>query len=150
MDAVWAPAYEGGHQDHDATSFLASAVAERPVIEYAEYNACAGAQAFPAPTGAETLIRLTAAETATKAALLRIYRSETLNLMNIGCRQEALRPLAAYDYARPPHAGRLFYQRFHWLPFHHPRVDFTPPAEVSEAFARFGAGPRQKGWTTHG
>ena len=53
--------------------------------------------------------------------------------------REALRPLARHDYSRPPHPGRLFYERHQWVPFRHPRVDFTPPAAVLAAIARFQA-----------
>ena len=39
IDAIWVPAWEGGHQDHDVANFLAARAADgRPVIEFAEYN----------------------------------------------------------------------------------------------------------------
>jgi LmbE family N-acetylglucosaminyl deacetylase len=140
LDAVWAPAYEGGHQDHDATNFLASNLAPSlPVIEFAEYTAWprVASQAFPIPRGTEAVLSLDEGEAAAKAALLARYRSERGNLAHVRCRQEALRPLARYDYRRPPHPGRLFYQRYQWIPLRHPRVDFTSPADVCRSFARF-------------
>jgi LmbE family N-acetylglucosaminyl deacetylase len=143
-DMLWTPAYEGGHQDHDVTNFLASTFADDvPVVEFAEYNALTGggARAFPAAIGAEQTLRLSAVEAARKAALLRVYRSERANLARLRRRgnlsREVLRPLAPYDYGLPAHPGRLFYQRFQWLPFAHPRIDFTPPAAVSAAIDRF-------------
>jgi N-acetylglucosamine malate deacetylase 1 len=140
--ALWTPAYEGGHQDHDVTNFLASRfAAELPVLEFTEYNAARGeVQAFPQATGAEQTLRLTADEAAWKADLLAVYRSERDNLAHLtrrGFACEVLRPLARHDYARPPHPGRLFYQRHQWVPFPHPRVDFTPPEAVAAAIAAF-------------
>jgi len=134
--ALWAPAYEGGHQDHDVASFLASRFARRlPVVEFAEYNLARGVRShqFPRSTGAELLLTLAPDERAEKRALLDLYRSERGNLRHVRVEREALRPLARYDYARPPHAGRLFYERFRWLPFRHPRVDSTRAEEVCAA-----------------
>jgi LmbE family N-acetylglucosaminyl deacetylase len=154
-DCLWVPAYEGGHQDHDAASFLGSTLAhERLVVEFAEYNAWPGAraQAFPVPAGTENTIVLSPAEVAHKRKLLEIYRSERGNLRHVRCRREALRLQLPYDYGRPAHAGRLFYQRFQWVPFRHPRIDFTSPAEVCASFAGFGAADDddEEAWRAHG
>jgi N-acetylglucosamine malate deacetylase 1 len=139
-DQIWAPAYEGGHQDHDVTNFLASLFRGRAsLLEFAEYNAARGVRAnrLPVETGAETVLWLTGAEAAWKADLLGLYRSERANLGHVRCIREVLRPLPLHDYGRAPHAGRLFYERFQWIPFRHPRVDFTSAAEVCAALARF-------------
>lgn len=138
---VWAPAYEGGHQDHDVANALASLVAPAvPVWEYAEYNNAGGrtrSQDFPDARGGGTVLELTEAEQAEKRALLALYASERGNLAHIRSGREAFRPLPAHDYAKPPHEGTLFYARFHWVPFRHPRIDFTRPAEVSRAITGF-------------
>lgn len=139
-DRIWTPAYEGGHQDHDVTNFLASRFRrDVPVVEFSEYNAARGVRSnqLPAENGHETVLALCAPEAAWKARLARLYRTERGNLAHVRYAREVLRPLAAYDYRQPPHAGRLFYQRFQWIPFRHPRVDFTSPAEVSAAIGRF-------------
>lgn len=78
---------------------------------------------------------LAAEEAAWKRGLLALYASERGNLRHIRVEQEALRPLPRHDYARPPHAGTLFYARFQWVPFRHPRIDFTRPEEVCRALA---------------
>src|SRR5207244_4045677 len=43
VDALWVPAFEGGHQDHDAANALAASFAgRRPVWEFAGYNFAGG------------------------------------------------------------------------------------------------------------
>lgn len=139
VDTVWVPAYEGGHQDHDAANLLASTITALKVLELAEYNASDGVRwhEFPVATGRELWLRLDAAEARRKRELLALYRSERGNLRAVRVEKECLRPLPAHDYRRPPHPGVLFYQRFQWIPFAHPRVDLTPPARVYGTFARF-------------
>jgi LmbE family N-acetylglucosaminyl deacetylase len=140
-DEIWAPAYEGGHQDHDVTNFLASLFRARaPVLEFSEYNAAHGVRSnrLPVETGAETVLWLTNAEASWKRELIRAYRSESANLGHVRCTREVFRPLPSHDYRRPPHPGRLFYERFQWIPLRHPRVDFTSSAEVCAAITRYG------------
>jgi LmbE family N-acetylglucosaminyl deacetylase len=146
IDEVWTPAFEGGHQDHDATNLLASRLKPRiGVVEFAEYHAAGGrveSQRFLAPHGDERHIALTPAEAALKRQALALYRSERRNLAHVRLERECLRPLGSYDYAAAPHAGRLFYARFQWVPFRHPRVDFDPPARVYATLAHFAAETR--------
>jgi LmbE family N-acetylglucosaminyl deacetylase len=143
IDSLWVPAWEGGHQDHDAANFLAArAAAGRPVTEFAEYNRGGGSMRrnrFAAPNGTETTLHLSAAEQASKRRLLALYRSERANLAGIRTEIESYRPLPAYDYARPPHEGPLLREQFHWVGrlFRHPRVDFEPNAAIYEALRRY-------------
>ena len=143
IDTVWTPAYEGGHADHDATNVVASTLDSGVrVVEFAEYSYRGGAvrrQELDPPSRDDVVLALTAAERARKRRLLAEYASERANLTYVGVTHERLRPLPAHDYARPPHPPPLFYQRFHWLPFRHPRVDFTRPWEISVAAARLRA-----------
>ena len=44
-----------------------------------------------------------------------------------------------HDYAAPPHAGTLFRERFHWVPFRHPRIDFAPSAEIYSVLGEWSA-----------
>lgn len=147
IDTVWVPAWEGAHADHDAANALGAALrraALGPAVwEYAAYNNAGGrtnSQRFPAETGAETVLALDPAERETKAELLRGYGSEAGNLGHVGTARECLRPLPDHAYDRPPHPGRLFYERFHWVPFRHPRIDPTRGAEVCAAVRAFLAG----------
>jgi N-acetylglucosamine malate deacetylase 1 len=139
IDEIWAPAWEGGHQDHDVTNFLAARFAGRlPVREFAEYNLAGGrvrSQTFPQPDGTEEVLSLTADEVRFKAELLAIYRSERMNLRYVRLEQESTRPLARYDYRAAPHRGRLFCERFQWVPIRHPSVDFEPSEAVRAALA---------------
>ncbi len=136
IDRLWVPAYEGGHQDHDVANFLGAQLRRQvEVLEFAEYNFARGVRTneFPFATGHESVLELSAEESAWKRGLVGLYRSERDNLAHVGFAREVLRPIALYDYGSPPHAGMLFYERFHGVPFRHPRVDFTSPAEVCRA-----------------
>jgi LmbE family N-acetylglucosaminyl deacetylase len=140
---LWVSAWEGGHQDHDSANFLASRLAGRVLVrEFAEYNYVEGTtrvQRFHDSDGSETVLRLTAEEAALKRRLLAIYRSERGNLAFVGKEIESLRLLPAHDYTAPPHRGTLFRERFHWIPFRHPRVDLEPSAATRAAIASFVA-----------
>lgn len=141
IDQLWVPAYEGGNADHDGLNALGGIFAQRlSVLEFAEYNFAgrrAHSQAFPVANGSEQVLELSPEERARKTEALAIYRSEQRNLNYVKTARECWRPIMAYDYARPPHAGTLWYTRFQWVPFRHPRVDFTNPQEVSGAITHF-------------
>jgi LmbE family N-acetylglucosaminyl deacetylase len=141
IDQIWLPAYEGGNADHDALNAIGQLFREQiGVLEFAEYNFAGGvthSQEFPHPNGTEQVVALTTAEMEKKRAALAIYRSERSNLGYVKTTHESWRPLAAYDYRHPPHDGVLWYARFQWVPFRHPRVDFTRPQEVSAAITAF-------------
>jgi N-acetylglucosamine malate deacetylase 1 len=148
IDALWAPAFEGAHQDHDVANALASTFLEHlSVSEFAEYNFAGGrvrSQEFVGTNGTETILQLTPDEQQLKRRALALYASEQRNLRHIGVEREALRPLPRHDYSRPPHEGRLFWQRFQWVPFPHPRIDFERPEVVRRAItdrARASAAP---------
>ena len=142
VDQVWVPAFEGGNPDHDGANAIASRLAAEgiSVLEFAEYNLAGGrinANAFLRPVGTEQTFELTAAEQDAKRRAVAAYASERFNLAGVRTAQEACRPLAAYDYARPPHEGKLWYARFQWVPFRHPMVDFTRPTEVTGAISNY-------------
>lgn len=142
IDQLWVPAYEGGHADHDALNGLCAKLQDRlpPIFEFSEYNFAGGkkhSNEFPAPNGAEQIMRLSGREQILKQLALGLYVSEKKNLNYVRTDQENFRPLASYDYAKPPHEGKVWYARFHWVPFAHPRIDFTKPADVSATLASF-------------
>ncbi len=139
IDMLWTPAWEGAHQDHDAANLLAATFRDRVAVwEFAEYNFAGGvirSQTFIGEHGGEEILRLDPAAATSKRAVLALYLSERGNIGHIRLEQESLRPLPAHDYSRPPHPGRLFWERFQWVPFRHPRVDFEPAAAVYPALA---------------
>jgi LmbE family N-acetylglucosaminyl deacetylase len=159
-EVLWVPAFEGGHQDHDAANALAAGFCARlPVHEFAAYNFAGGqvrANRFASERGGEHVIEASTEEMALKRRALACYASERGNLRHIDVTHEAWRPLPAHDYGAPPHPGRLFRERFHWVPFRHPRIDFDASSAVyadiggraSAALARrhpsLGDGPRQE------
>ena len=84
----------------------------------------------------EMVVQASAWEAARKRDALGRYASERGNLRHIGTQRESGRPLPAHDYSMPPHSGRLFRERFHWVPFRHPRIDFDLSDEI---YAELGA-----------
>jgi LmbE family N-acetylglucosaminyl deacetylase len=144
-DMLWAPAYEGGHQDHDTANFLASLFRDRAdVWEFAEYTYWGGkvrCNWFPETARTTVAIQLSDEERAAKRALLDVYCSERGNLGYVECDGEVVRPMPVHDYAQPSHPPPLFYQRFQWVPYH-PRVDRTQPHDVTRAFNDFAPSKR--------
>ncbi|HML11132.1 MAG TPA: PIG-L family deacetylase [Stellaceae bacterium] len=143
---LWVTAFEGAHQDHDTANALAASVRDRlPVWEFAAYNFVGGrvwSNRFPDARGGVVELRLSREETALKRRALTLYRSERGNLAHIRVEEEAYRPLPRHDYSAPPHAGTLFRERFQWVRLRHPRIDFTPSAEIYAALGKWSATAR--------
>ena len=142
-DCIWVPAFEGAHQDHDAANALAARANNRlPVWEFAAYNYCGGrarSNRFLDARGGVIELRLNREEVALKRQTLAVYASERGNLAHIKVAEEAYRLLPRHDYGAPPHAGTLFRERLRWVPFRHPRVDFTPSSEIYPVLGRWRA-----------
>jgi LmbE family N-acetylglucosaminyl deacetylase len=145
--AIWVPAFEGAHQDHDVANLIASRFHPRvDVWEFAEYNFAGGmvrTNEFFAPDGTELERTLDQAEQEFKRKALALYASERANLAHIRVEREVFRPQPtfAYDYARPPHPGPPFWARYRWARLH-PRVDATHPDDVRKAMADYLARAR--------
>jgi N-acetylglucosamine malate deacetylase 1 len=144
-DCLWVTAFEGAHQDHDAANALAARFRDRlPVWEFAAYNFAGGkvrSNWFLDARGGVIELHLSREEAADKRRALALYASERGNLAHIKTKAEAYRPLPRHDYAAPPHPGTLFRERFHWVPFRHPRIDFIPSAEVYRALGTWERRP---------
>jgi LmbE family N-acetylglucosaminyl deacetylase len=140
-ECLWVPAFEGAHQDHDATNALAARLRDDvDVWEFATYNFAGGkvrSNRFADARGGVVELRLVPEERALKREALSLFASQRGNLGHIKAAEEAYRPLPHHDYGARPHEGKLFRERFHWVPFRHPRVDFTPSAEVYAALGRW-------------
>jgi LmbE family N-acetylglucosaminyl deacetylase len=146
-DCLWVTAFEGAHQDHDAANALAARMRDAlPVWEFAAYN-YAGTRArsnrFFDAGGGVIELSINRDEAALKGRALALYASERGNLAHITLAEETYRPMPRHDYALPPHHGRLFRERFHWVPLHHPRIDFTPSAEIYAALGRWSSAARR-------
>jgi len=141
IDQLWVPAYEGGNPDHDAINAIGQVFKPNlSVLEFAEYNFADGkpnSNQFPQANGTEQIVELNAEERRAKQYALALYISEKSNLSYVKTERECFRPLANYDYSRAPHPGKLWYNRFQWVPFRHPRVDFTRPADVTNSILQF-------------
>jgi LmbE family N-acetylglucosaminyl deacetylase len=134
-DCILTPAYEGGHPDHDAACFIGWVVARRasmPVWESPLYHRRADGtsapQTFPAPTGDEVELCAECGMLQRKIEMLRAYKSQGLVLDGFRPDVETFRPLASYDFSRPPLPWELNYEHWGWG---------ISGAEVASAFAAY-------------
>ena len=154
--ALLTTAYEGGHPDHDACSFLAFIAGQRfqlPVWEMPLYHRIADGrlvcQEFIETTGSEFVVTPSEAERARKSRMLACYLSQH-SLSSFVVRQtEQFRRQPEYRYSQPAHEGMLNYEAWQWP---------IRGIEVSQAFseclydlsldaqapARFRGEPRQR------
>ena len=139
IDTLFCPAYEGGHQDHDVTNYIASKFNKIcKVYEFAEYNFyknIINSNTFIELNGTEHTINLNEQQRKFKKMCLDTYRSETNNVSYIKLFQESFRPIKNYDYSAPPHKGILFYRRFSFFSWH-PKVEETKPRDLCETFKK--------------
>lgn len=115
--ALLTSAYEGGHPDHDCCAFLASFAGAKngiPVWEFPLYHRDVNGemvrQTFVTENGTEATLQASAEESARKQRLLAAYRSQAHVVNEFHCNAESFRPMAAYDFTKPPHAGTLNYE----------------------------------------
>jgi len=151
-DAVFVHPYEGGHPDHDAAAFSARAAVElmrqegeKPpaLVEFTSYHARGhrgmATSSFLPGTAPEVEVRLTDDERAFKIEMFSCYATQRNALRQFEVLLERFRRAPIYDFTRPAHPGRLFYQNFEWgLPWQKWR------ALVRKAISRLGLlnGPR--------
>ncbi len=135
IDALFCPAYEGGHQDHDVSNFICSKLKRFcKIFEFSEYNFFdnkINCNLFFDKKVKPKIYFLTNEEKKFKKKCLKIYNSEKNNLNYINVEKESFRPLQRYNYCNPPHSGILFYRRFRFFSWH-PRVDGDEPKSVCE------------------
>jgi LmbE family N-acetylglucosaminyl deacetylase len=118
--------YEGGHPDHDACAFAVQRALEliriQPVplaVEASFYHA--GPQGIETgtflPTAHQTeevLYQLSPAEQRQKAAFFACFETQQATLRLFSLTHERFRIAPSYDFATPPHAEPVFYDRFTW------------------------------------
>jgi LmbE family N-acetylglucosaminyl deacetylase len=118
-DAILTHAYEGGHPDHDACSFLASLAGhqyEFPVWEMPLYHRAGGAigiQSFIHSIG-EIEIQPSIEEHELKRQMFSAHASQAHVLGGFPNRTERFRPMLNYDFTRAPHPGVLNYEAWQW------------------------------------
>jgi LmbE family N-acetylglucosaminyl deacetylase len=111
--------YEGGHPDHDAAAFIvATALARseaRPAhFEMAYYNHAGDGRFLDASGPTETVVPLSDVARARKQAMFAAYASQAHVLRRFSVDSERFRVAPVYDFAQPPHAGQLYYERHAW------------------------------------
>jgi len=120
-EVVVTQAYEGGHPDHDATAFAVHAAVRRApaeVFEMAGYHAgpagIAVGDFLPGTGEAGVTLALSPGQCALKRRMLDCFSTQQQVLAAFPVGTERLRPAPRYDFTRPPHEGRLFYENFPW------------------------------------
>lgn len=121
IEALLAPAYEGGHPDHDTCAFMAFCISRKLVIpawEFPLYHRKPGdepaRQCFLTVEGGETLFDATPEEVERKRRMLDAYQSQAQVIEQFNPAIERFRPQPAYNFAKPPHAGKLNYEVWGW------------------------------------
>jgi LmbE family N-acetylglucosaminyl deacetylase len=134
-EALLTLAYEGGHPDHDACSFLGSVLAREFSLACWEvplyHRAVSGEvvyQEFIHRSGNEVPVEITPEELDLKRAMFAAYASQRDVLKSFDPEVETVRPQPSYDYSQPPHPGMLNYEAWQWR--------MTGP-QVCSSFARF-------------
>ncbi|MEO8725291.1 MAG: PIG-L family deacetylase [Acidobacteriaceae bacterium] len=134
-DALLTMAYEGGHPDHDCAAFLAARLGARlqvPVFEsplYHRSNDMPHFQEWTCDSGHSVELEIKDEVLARKKAMLAQYRSQFTTLSG-GFRPELerFRVQAKYDFAQPPHPGKLNYEAWEWP---------ITPQDLCRAFQQF-------------
>ncbi len=120
-EAVLTHAYEGGHPDHDACSFLAQQLEREhgiPVWEFPLYYRSADGrivrQKFLSEDHNESVVEPTADEAERKRRMVAAHASQKDVLAEFISEIELFRPQPKYDYSRPPRPGALNYEAWQW------------------------------------
>jgi LmbE family N-acetylglucosaminyl deacetylase len=117
--------YEGGHPDHDTAALVARVAltslvdGNAPVlVEMTSYHAsggrCVTGEFLEADGADEMCLQLTTADRDRKRKMLDAYASQHLVLNGFDTTQERWRKAPEYDFAQPPHAGKLWYECMGW------------------------------------
>ncbi len=120
--------YEGGHPDHDATALAVHAacrlleeagIAAPVPVEMTSYHAVDGHTVYgtflPHPdAGAVETFSLGETERDLKRRMFACHVTQSEVLAPFPLDAERFRRAPAYDFIRPPHAGQLGYERYHW------------------------------------
>lgn len=120
---ILAPAYEGGHPDHDAASFLAAQLARHLGAQHWELPYYHRSQSGKVrqqeflqhlPSSCEVTLWLSDLEIKLKRAMWSRYPSQCAVLQEFAVEKEIYRAAPKYDWHRSPHAGVLNYEAWGW------------------------------------
>jgi N-acetylglucosamine malate deacetylase 2 len=120
--AILTLAYEGGHPDHDSCNFLGRQVADEfriaaweAPLYFRRGDDNVLLQEFHRTNGTEIDLIPTDEESRRKRAMCEAYVSQkgVVAIFENNVR-ETFRPMATYDYSRPPHDGVLNYEAWEW------------------------------------
>jgi LmbE family N-acetylglucosaminyl deacetylase len=121
--------YEGGHPDHDAAAFAVHAACTRldsrpEIYEFTSYHAKDGetdegaraleAGCFLAGGDSGEEVPLTGPTRECKRRMFDCFASQLHMLRQFPIDVERFRESPVYNFAEPPHRGRLFYENFSW------------------------------------
>ena len=121
--AILAPAFEGGHPDHDAASFLAAQLARHLGVQHWElpyYHRTAAGQVKQQeflqhlPSNAEVTLWLSDPEIKLKQAMWSRYQSQCAVLSEFAVEKEIYREAPKYAWNKAPHKGVLNYEAWGW------------------------------------
>jgi len=128
-DVVVTHPYEGGHPDHDTAALVVHLAAKAAVrgghkppaiVEMTSYHLrdsrCVTGEFLPANSisAPELVIELSPEEQAIKKKMIECHRSQRLVLEEFPLSAERFRLAPEYDFARPPHFGKLWYECLRW------------------------------------
>jgi N-acetylglucosamine malate deacetylase 2 len=115
---IFTHAFEGGHPDHDATCFAVHhAACSARVVEFSSYHRAAVNERIETGCfleGAQIEIALTEEQKSLKRRMFDCFASQRETLAWFRIDHECFRRAPSYDFTRPPHSGRLFYELFDW------------------------------------
>ena len=121
-EIVLTHAYEGGHPDHDSVAFACHLVHRDMsfcLCEFAGYHAgCGGMEIYtflPSEQERQYTYRLNADERELKIAMLKKFTTQERTLQPFMRPElETFRVAPDYDFTRPPHESKLWYENFNW------------------------------------
>jgi len=121
-EIVLTHAYEGGHPDHDSVAFachIARRAASVCLCEFAEYHAgCGGMEIYTflrSEHKTQYTYQLNADERELKIGMISSFTTQQNTLQPFARPEvERFRVAPEYDFTRPPHEGKLWYENFNW------------------------------------
>jgi LmbE family N-acetylglucosaminyl deacetylase len=137
-DSLLTLAYEGGHPDHDACSFISwwfgrhrKIPAWESPLYHRNPDGSGAVQTFPQQTGQEINYKVEGEALHKKLEMFHTYKSQKLVLDGFRPEIERFRPMADYDFTQRPLPWKLNYELWQWK---------MTGEEVSQAFASYLSG----------